>query len=224
MKKIILIMFLSVFAVCQIMFAQKISSADKLYSQGVKYMKTMTVASQKKAISSFIKAKVAFDSQTKKHLCDEQITTCRNIIQKLSIPKTNSKHKSLSPEIPSDTTIGADIPVKEFPEIVETKISVTPSEITIPAKGGKYIEVSVDCNVVEWKVGSCPAWISVTSSSTKLLVKAEKNKDKKNERTGIITIVANGVEAELKVKQLRGGFINAVKHTVKEKIDSLLSK
>lgn len=205
MKRIILILFMSFMAIGQAIHAQ--STADKLYSQGVTYMKTMTIASQKKAISSFEKAKIAFDSQAKKNLCDEQIIACRNIIQKLTTPKSKLDPKVQTPPMTIDTSKTTPIENIVMPK---TEISINPSEITIPAKGGKYIEVSVDCNDGEWKVGACPDWISFTSSSTKLLVKAERNKDKKNERAGIITIVANGTKAELIVKQLKAGILDFI--------------
>ena len=69
-------------AICIPLSAQ--TSCDKLFSSGVKYQQTMTIASQNKAITYFEKAKVCYDSQAKKDLCDQQITTCRNIIVQLS--------------------------------------------------------------------------------------------------------------------------------------------
>lgn len=49
------------------------SACDKLFSNGVKCQQTMTVSSQKNAISYFEKAKICYDSQAKKDLCDQQI-------------------------------------------------------------------------------------------------------------------------------------------------------
>ena len=59
------------------------SSADRLYAQGVEYMKTLDVVSQHKAISYFTKARVAYDSSSKKRLCSQQINICNSIIKKL---------------------------------------------------------------------------------------------------------------------------------------------
>lgn len=210
MKRIILILFMSFMAIGQAIHAQ--STADKLYSQGVTYMKTMTIASQKKAISSFEKAKIAFDSQAKKNLCDEQIVACRNIIQKLNVPKPNP----VTIETPVDREVLDTDSMVEIPEVPEATFSITPSEITVAAKGGKYIEISVESSIGEWQVESCPEWITYTSSSSKLLIKADKNKDKKNERAGIIVLVANNAKAELIVKQLKAGIVTQAKTAIRD--------
>lgn len=65
------------------MSMQAQSSADRLYAQGVEYMKTLDVVSQHKAISYFTKARVAYDSSSKKRLCSQQINICNSIIKKL---------------------------------------------------------------------------------------------------------------------------------------------
>lgn len=77
---------ITLLVVCSTAFAQK-SAADKFYTQGVACMKAMTIASQQKAIGFFSKAKVAYDSQAKKSLCDNQISVCRNIISNLKSGK-----------------------------------------------------------------------------------------------------------------------------------------
>lgn len=72
----------ALFFACLPVKAQK-SAADKFYAQGQACMQTMTVPSQKSAISYFSKAKVAYDSADKKKQCDAQIAVCRSIIGKL---------------------------------------------------------------------------------------------------------------------------------------------
>lgn len=42
------------------------TSCDKLFASGVKFQQTMTIVSQNKAITYFEKAKVCYDSQSKK--------------------------------------------------------------------------------------------------------------------------------------------------------------
>lgn len=44
----------------------------------------MTISSQRNAIGYFEKAKICYDSQAKKDLCDQQIKSCRNIITQLT--------------------------------------------------------------------------------------------------------------------------------------------
>lgn len=206
MNRFVILLLLSFLTIGNLVFAQNTNTAEKLYSQGVTYMKTMTVASQNKAIASFQKAKVAFDSKAKKDLCDEQITACNNIIKKLKSPKPTPTPSTI-PQ--SADTLKADTVTTVA--TTQVKISVNPSEILFSAKGGKYEEVSVECSNGEWKVDSCPEWISYTSSSTKILLKADKHKDKKNERAGIVTIKAGAVKAEVIVKQSKSSFIDFLK-------------
>jgi hypothetical protein len=200
MKKNILTLIFSLLAIVQPLFAQNSSTADLLYKQGVSFMKTMTIVSQNKAISAFEKAKIAYDSAEKKKICDDQIATCKKIKQQLvasnNKPKPNPNPK---PVEPTPTTSTPDtIPEQSIDKV---RIVLNPTEISMSAKGGKYIEIFVECDDEDWKVESCPDWLSYTSSSTKLLVKAERNKDKHNERAGVIVITAGKKKAELVVKQ-----------------------
>lgn len=80
----------SVFKLVILLFSVMVSTqvwaqnaCEKLFADGVKLQQTMTISSQKKAISFFEKAKVCFDSQAKKELCDQQIKACRNIIKQI---------------------------------------------------------------------------------------------------------------------------------------------
>lgn len=185
--------------------AQTIKAADKLYAQGVTYMKTLTVASQKKAISSFEKAKIAYDTKNKKALCDEQILACKNIIQKLTTPKPKAEPE---PELEEEPDVNQDtVKIEEVPVIPEISIVVNPTSIEVPAKGGKYVEISVKCNNDDWKIISCPEWISYTTASDKILLKPERNKEK-SERAGVITITCGNKKAELIVKQAKPGFFS----------------
>ena len=177
--------------------------SDRLYAQGVSYMKTLTIAMQNKAIVAFGKAKVAYDSKVKKDLCDEQIITCRNIIKKLSA-QASSKQQ---PAIPKDTTATEmNVAPINVPKI-DVHLSVSPTIIEFAAKGGKYLEVTIECNVEEWEVVSSPEWISYTSASDKLLIKAERNKEK-SERAGVIILKSQDKEAEIIVKQAKANFLN----------------
>lgn len=178
--------------------AQNTSAADKLFSRGVTYMKTMTIASQKKAIAAFGKAKVAYDSKNKKELCDEQIAACNNIIKKLStrpIPPTHDEENQpiAQPEQKKDS-----VEVSPQPEVT---LSVNPSRIELNGNGGKYVEIIVDCNMENWEIESSPSWVKYTiTEDNKILLKAEINKEK-GERAGVVTIVCGNKKAEILVKQ-----------------------
>lgn len=200
MKRVIVFFLLILGAFCMNINAQTIKAADKLYAQGVNYMKTLTVASQKKAISSFEKAKIAYDTKSKKALCDEQIVACNNIIRKLTTPKTQEEVIEPEPPVVEDT-----VEVVEVEELPEVTLTVAPTSLVLPAKGGKYVEISVDCNNDNWEITSCPEWISYTKSSDRILIKPEKNKVK-SERAGIITITCGDKKAEIIIKQSKPGF------------------
>lgn len=62
------------------------SAGDRLFAQGQKYQMTQTVKSQNLAIAKFRSAKAAYDSATKKGMCDNQI----------AIAKTTSRPSTLS--------------------------------------------------------------------------------------------------------------------------------
>lgn len=72
-------------------------ACDRLMANGVKAQQTMTVASQKMAIAYFEKAKACYDSNSRKALCDEQITACRNIIKQLSQPAPQATTATATP-------------------------------------------------------------------------------------------------------------------------------
>lgn len=178
--------------------AQNTSAADKLFSRGVTYMKTMTIASQKKAIAAFGKAKVAYDSKSKKDLCDEQITACYNIIKKLSTRPIRPTHDEENQPIAQPEQKKDSVEVSPQPEIT---LSVNPSRIELNGNGGKYVEIIVDCNVENWEIESSPSWVKYTiTEDNKILLKAEINKEK-GERAGVVTIVCGNKKAEILVKQ-----------------------
>ena len=205
MRKVILFFIFISGLFCMSVNAQTTKAADKLYAQGVTYMKTMTVASQKKAIVSFEKAKVAYDSKSKKNLCDQQIAACNNIIRKLTAPKPKPEVVESNLDVVADTTI-----IIETPEIPEVSLHINPNSIDVPAKGGKYVEISVECNFEEWTVQYCPDWISCTTSSNKILLKPERNREK-SERAGVLVVVCKDKKAELIVKQAKPGFLGRLR-------------
>ena len=181
---------------CVASSAQTLSAADKLYAQGVAYMKTMTVTSQNQAIATFKKAKVAYDSSVRKRLCDDMVTICNGIIKKLHAPAPKAK-----PVIVRDTIyITPDTAM--VPPPVVASISISPAFIEFSAKGGTYEEINVECTSDDWVIVECPKWLSYTTANGKILVKAEKNKEKA-ERAGIIKMACSSQQAEVLVKQLK---------------------
>lgn len=201
MRRIIFLLIMCVACACQAGYAQQAASAaDKLYAQGVTYMKTLTVPMQRKAIAAFGKAKVAYDSKAKKDLCDEQIAVCNGIIRKLTASEQSAQ---------STVSVGVDNgAVKEVAtenvEITaiseEAEISVHPTTIQFTPKCKKYVEVSVRCSGEGWKIVSCPEWISCITSSNTILMKAEKNNGN-TERAGFVTIAYGNKKVDIVVRQ-----------------------
>lgn len=68
------------------------TAGDRLFAQGQKLQLKQTVSSQKQAIAKFSAAKKAYDSSTKKAMCDNQIAICRSNI-KLITRKTRTVTK-----------------------------------------------------------------------------------------------------------------------------------
>lgn len=78
---------------CIILFAIGASAqaaADAKYKEGLSYQKTMTKASQKKAIACFSSAKKMYDSAKNKKQCDAAIQVSKNIINGIT-PSPNPK-------------------------------------------------------------------------------------------------------------------------------------
>lgn len=116
------------------------SSADRLYAQGVEYMKTLDVVSQLKAISYFTKARVAYDSSSKKRLCSQQINICNSIIKKLQTAegKTRANKKLPMQSAKKSTHVNAK-------QAIDLGLSVLWAECNVGAES-------------PWQVGGLYAW------------------------------------------------------------------
>lgn len=175
------------------------SSCDKLFSTGVKLQQTMTVASQNKAISYFEKAKVCYDAQSKKDLCDQQIKACRNIIAQLSKGARKKKHEKESVVVVQDTTVVDSTAVE--PAKRDVRLSVDCVYLKFKGKGGEFKKVKVMCNYPDWKVTEKPEWINCSvNDDSEIVVEAEKN-PLKEERSGVLTIECDDQRASFTVIQ-----------------------
>jgi hypothetical protein len=176
------------------------TSCDKLFASGVKLQQTMTVASQNKAITYFEKAKVCYDSQAKKDLCDQQIKACRNIIAQLS-----KKTKVSTSDSSSNGNSSNGQPTQET---VQTPTSTRNVELSIDCtylkfkgKGGEFKKANVTCNYSDWEIEDKPDWVNCTrSDSGEIVVEALKNPTK-TERSGIIKITCGDKSVSLTVIQ-----------------------
>lgn len=175
------------------------TACDKLFASGVKLQQTMTVASQHKAISYFEKAKVCYDSQTKKNLCDQQIKACKNIISQLS-----KKAKSTAPASPKENVdnLTPHSPVAKNSGLKrDVKLSIESTYLKFKGKGGEFKKTKVNCNYADWVIAEKPDWVNCSRNEDgEIVVEAEKNPNKE-ERSGTIVIECGGKSVSLTIIQ-----------------------
>lgn len=176
------------------------TSCDKLFASGVRLQQTMTIASQNKAITYFEKAKVCYDSQSKKDLCDQQITACRNIIAQLSKKTKTSTPTSSKPKEEVET-----MPAKpKETDIIEVKkdvqLNIDCTYLKFKGKGGEFKKAKIICNYPDWEIADKPNWVNCTKNDGEIVVEVEKNPSKE-ERSGSIIITCGDKSATLTIIQ-----------------------
>ncbi|MCC8071643.1 MAG: BACON domain-containing protein [Bacteroidales bacterium] len=187
-NRIRIIIILTIASVALALSAEAQQSAcDKLFNDGVRYHQTMTIASQRKAIQSFEKAKACYDSEAKKTQCDDQIKACRSIIATL----TEREEKTPTPA-PSTVDSVAAQPAKQVAEVPAAPIPTQILEadntyLKFKAKGGEFKKVNITCDSNDWYVEQKPSWIECTRSADQLVIEASQNQAKE-ERGGTIVI------------------------------------
>ena len=146
------------------------SSCDKLFADGVKLQQTMTIAAQNRAIAMFEKAKVCYDSNERKNICDQQIKTSLTIIKNLKSSSNEVKEKvKKSTEIKSEDSLSIDsLPKKEVRN--DIKLSFDNNHLVFKAKGGEFKKVKVECNYDDWRVTDMPEWLTVSKNDNDLVV------------------------------------------------------
>ncbi len=196
MKAKYFIMILFVWASALPLCAQ--TSCDKFFSTGVKLQQTMTVSSQKKAISYFNKAKVCYDSKNKKDLCDQQIKACKNIIAQLSKKTTRP---STVPKSGGET----HAPSSTSPDVKEAKknvqLSIDRAYLKFKGKGGEFKKAKIICNYADWVIVEKPDWVNCSrNEESEIVIEVEKNPSK-NERSGVIVIECGNESVSLTIIQ-----------------------
>lgn len=151
------------------------SACDKLFANGVKCQQTMTVSSQKTAISYFEKAKICYDSQAKKDLCDQQIKSCRNIIAQLVRTEEAKKEESraIESEVVNQKKVTNELkPVRKDGEI---KLSLDRTYVKFKGKGNEFQKVKVTCNYPDWEITKIPEWVNCSKNDNdEIVIEAEK--------------------------------------------------
>lgn len=152
------------------------SACDKLFANGVKCQQTMTVSSQKTAIGYFEKAKICYDSQAKKDLCDQQIKSCRNIIAQLVRTEEAKKEESraIESEVVNQKKVTNELkPVRKDGEI---KLSLDRTYVKFKGKGNEFQKVKVTCNYPDWEITKIPEWVNCSKNDNdEIVIEAEKN-------------------------------------------------
>lgn len=171
------------------------TAGDRLFAQGQKLQLKQTVSSQKQAIAKFAAAKKAYDSTTKKAMCDNQIAICRSNIKLISQKKKNSTTKE-TVVIEKDST---PIPPEVAKDPVRLSLSVSSVEFKSSGKKSDNHEVTVNCNYDDWTY-TFPEWVDVTKNGNKLTLTADPNKTD-GERSGVLTVKCYDEKAELMIYQ-----------------------
>lgn len=178
------------------------TSCDQLFAKGVKFQQTMTVASQNQAIAQFEKAKVCYDSQAKKNLCDQQIKACRNIIAQLRRSRKEPAREPARRESPRPAP--ADTSARDTARSNDRKVTLTLSVnyLKFKGKGGDFKKVKVNCSRTDWKVVEAPEWVSYSRNEDgELVIEAEKNPSTKEERSASLKVQCGNAFAVLTVIQ-----------------------
>lgn len=176
------------------------TAGERLFAEGQKLQMTQTVSAQNKAIAKFTAAKKAFDSATKKSMCDNQIKICRNNISTIKSSKMQVKKMVTPNEILKDEDTTAVVTLE--PEIqvnVELSLSVSSIEFKSGGKKKDNHQVKVICNFDDWTY-VCPNWISVTRNGNTLTLTASANEGDE-ERSGVMVVSCKDKKAELMVYQ-----------------------
>ena len=176
------------------------SAGDRLFAQGQKYQMTQTEKSQNLAIAKFRSASKAYDSATKKAMCNNQITICQNNIKTIRAKAANGgkRHKEKvkkTEEVEEKESQQAD------PEREPVKLSLSVSSVEFKAAGKKNDnhEVTVNCNYDDWTY-TLPDWVQAIKNGNRLLLTASPN-DTESERSGTLTVTCDDTKAELMIYQ-----------------------
>lgn len=164
------------------------NACEKLFSSGTKCQQTMTISSQKQAITYFGKAKLCYDSKAKKDLCDQQIKLCRKIITQLSkANRPDNRNASTAPAAKPQTQ--QEPATASRAKRNDVKLALDRTYIKFKGKGGEFQKVKVTCNYPDWEVAEAPEWVNCSrNDNDEIVVEAQKNPSNKDERSGQVTV------------------------------------
>ena len=198
LSKRLLLAVVSIFFCASMAMAQQ--AADKLYNEGLKLQKTMTVKAQNQAISKFNSAKQMYDSAAKKSQCDNSIAVSRQIISDLSgKSKSDGKSKG-SKSNKSDNSNSGPTPQKAAPTL---DVSTNYFELPLDAK---TLTVNVVTNQDSWEASTVAcadgsSFLRVErSGSNEIRIIVPKNYSA-GDRTQKVMVSAGGIHKDITVVQ-----------------------
>jgi hypothetical protein len=198
-------------------YAQQ-SACDKLFQDGVRLQQTMTITSQKKAISCFEKAKTCYDSQAKKNLCDEQIKACRNIISQINKSKEKDNINNITETSESKTDDIITPATNKRNDERDVVLSLECDYLKFKGDGGEFKKVKVTCNYQDWKITHHPSWSNCSrNEEDEIVIEVEANEGK-NERSGVLRVECGNKIVTLTIIQKKRAYINKVFKDIKDKI------
>lgn len=201
MRFILKLIIVAVISLCSVRgYAQSQSIGDRLFAQGQKLQLVQTVKSQNLAIGKFQAARKAYDSASKKSMCDNQIAICRSNIKTLNQKQTARKGKvrrQKTEEVVEKDTVAVAPKVEKEP--VSLQLSVSYMEFKASGKAVDRHEVLVSCNYDNWTF-SAPDWVQVAKNGNILILTVSSNKTS-DERKGKLSVTCDDKTAEMVISQ-----------------------
>ena len=194
------------------------SRGDRLFLEGQNLQQTMTLQSQNDAIKKFQQAKVAYTTDEKKQMCDNQIGICNNNIRRITSQQSqqrrnNSSNTNNSNSGSAETTTQQ----RQRTERTDAQISFSASRLDYvynPASGATQ-SVDVICNYDDWTLDSIPSWVQVFISPDKksMNIAVIENNDTGEARSCVIIARCDDKYATLTINQEKKNLANGVKNT-----------
>lgn len=206
-SKIKMLLTTVLLTICSFVAAQT-SRGDKLFLEGQELQKTMTIDSQDKAIYKFKQAKVAYTSQDKKSMCDNQISICeqnKTQIRQNARPRTRNTNNTEQRNQPQSQ--------EEQPSVrTDAQISFSTTRLDFVAKPNpdKMKNVDIRCNYDDWTLDDTPSWVRIIPSPDrkKIYVSVVEDNNTNEARSCVIIARIEDKIATLTVNQKKKSILD----------------
>lgn len=173
------------------------TAADRLFLEGKKLARVMTIKSQNAAIKKFEGAKGKYIRADNKKLCDKEISNCKKNIEKI---KPRPKPKPKPKPSPVDSVV-ADSVAMPASDDVSLVLSKTTLDFKAYPKEGYTQTVDVKCNY-DWEITENPEWVNIFISEDKTKINISvKDNESGDKRAGVVEITSHGKRATLIINQ-----------------------